>query len=192
MNLEFFNVDFLNPSIRQQETLPFYVQLCSSWYVLAKTQVLLLFGSRPFIFNQIGRMLGSKSVTTESMPKSLWKVFSERKVSYNFKRSYTTSYRIRRSNLFDKQLLGNKRQNKKRGYQRFPNVRNHPKIAKAQTVPTSSPYGELGISRPARHMASSACRDKLAIWRARPVPTSSPYGDYDHIISISCILLSSL
>ena len=125
--------------------------------------------------------------TIESVPESLWKIILGKSLLY-FKRSYTTSYKIRRSNLFDKQLLGNKRE---KAYQRFPTVRNHPKKAKlrlfqparhmanlaypdqhaiwrARSVPTSMPYGELGLSRQARHMASSGRPDQLTIWELGP------------------------
>ena len=105
------------------------------------------------------------------------KYFSEQKVSYNFRRSYTTSSRIGRSNLFDKKTLGKQTTKREKGLPTLPNRPNHPKKAKARTVPTSSPYGELGLSRPARLMGSSDCPDQLAIWRARTVPTSSPYGE---------------
>ena len=76
--------------------------------------------------------------TIESVPESLWKIILGKSLLY-FKRSYTTSYKIRRSNLFDKQLLGNKQKTGKR----LTNT--------ARPCETTWRRPKVGVSRPARH-----------------------------------------
>ena len=57
-------------------------------------------------------------------------------------------------------------------------------IWRTRLVATSSPYGELGLSRPACHIGSSACPDQLAIWRAQPVPTELATSVYPDQLAI--------
>ena len=174
-----------------------FIYIKQFWYSLSACLICpyITYNSKSF------RCWGQNQSRRNQCLKVSGKYFSKQKVACNFKRSYTTSSRIRRSNLFDKKkILGNKQLNGKRAYQRFPTVRTtrrRPKLGQSRParhmanlacpdqlaiwrtwpVPTSSPYGDLGLSRPSRLMESSDCPDQLAMWRARTVPISSPYGE---------------